>query len=169
MISQSVEYALRAVVTIAQHGGKPCTAQEIAAITQVPGPYLSKLMQGLVRANLVTSKRGLHGGFLLTKEPSELTIWEVLDSVDPLKRIRQCPLGIGAHGATLCPLHRRLDQAMELVEASFRETTVADLLTQSSGGSPLCEEHQVTSITLEAASSAKKKPPAPKRKATKGG
>ena len=88
MISQTVEYALRAIVTIAQHEGAPCTAQKISAITQVPAPYLSKLMQGLVRANLVTSKRGLHGGFLLTKEPSELSIWEVVDAVEPIRRIR---------------------------------------------------------------------------------
>ena len=73
MISQTVEYALRAIVTIAQHNGAPCTAQRISVITQVPAPYLSKLMQGLVRAKLVTSKRGLHGGFVLTKPSSDLT------------------------------------------------------------------------------------------------
>ena len=91
MISQTVEYALRAVVTIAQHANQPCTAQEVSEITQVPAPYLSKVMQGLVRANLVASKRGLHGGFVLTKEPSELSILEVIDAVDPMKRIRKCP------------------------------------------------------------------------------
>lgn len=64
MISQTVEYALRAIVTIAQHDGTPCTAQKISSITKVPAPYLSKLMQGLVRGNLVTSKRGLHGSTL---------------------------------------------------------------------------------------------------------
>lgn len=57
MILQTVEYALRAIVTIPQREGAPCTSREI---TQVPAPYLSKMMQGMVRANLVTSKRGLH-------------------------------------------------------------------------------------------------------------
>ena len=46
MISQTVEYALRAIVTIAQHNGEACTSQQISKITQVPAPYLSKLMQG---------------------------------------------------------------------------------------------------------------------------
>ena len=41
MISQTVEYALRAVVTIAQHDGAPCTAAKISMITKVPAPYLS--------------------------------------------------------------------------------------------------------------------------------
>ena len=164
MISQTVEYALRAIVTIAQHEGAPCTAQKISAITHVPAPYLSKLMQGLVRANLVTSKRGLHGGFLLTKEPSELSIWEVVDAVEPIRRIRECPLGIGSHQGTLCPLHRRLDSALALVEESFRATTVAEMLGPSGSVTPLCEENKV--ITLKPAKRAQ--PERTKRATTKG-
>ena len=147
MISQSVEYALRAIVTIAQNEGRPTTAQQLASITRVPSPYLSKLLQGLVRADLVTSKRGLHGGFLLAKAPAELTIWEVVNAVDPLKRIRSCPLDISTHEGTLCPLHRRLDDTMAMVERSFRETTVAEMLAQPGSVTPLCEEKQVTTIT----------------------
>jgi Rrf2 family protein len=143
MISQTVEYALRAIVTIAQQDGVPCTSRRLAAITKVPAPYLSKLMQGLVRAKLVTSKRGLHGGFVLTKEPSALTIWEVVDAVEPFQRIRDCPLGIGAHQGTLCPLHGRLDGAMAMVEESFRGTTVAEILAPAGSVTPLCEEQSM--------------------------
>ncbi|MGE0378791.1 MAG: Rrf2 family transcriptional regulator, partial [Planctomycetaceae bacterium] len=128
MISQTVEYALRAIVTIAQHEGRPCTARRIAEITQVPFAYLSKLMQGLVRGGLVHSQRGLHGGFVLLKPPTELTIWDIVVVVEPFQRIERCPLGIQSHGANLCPLHRRLDKAMATVEAIFRETTVAEML-----------------------------------------
>ena len=121
MISQTVEYALRAIVTIAQHDGQSVTARQISTITQVPAPYLSKLMQGLVRANLVHSQRGPNGGFSLQKSSDQLTIWEVVQAVEPFKRIHECPLGIDTHGGTLCPLHQRLDNAMALVEESFRE------------------------------------------------
>ncbi|MCA9229993.1 MAG: Rrf2 family transcriptional regulator, partial [Planctomycetales bacterium] len=114
MISQTVEYALRAIVTIAQHEGRPCTARQISEITQVPAPYLSKLMQGLVRSSIVRSQRGLHGGFVLAQEPGTLTIWNVVDAVEPFRRIHTCPLGIDSHGAKLCSLHRRLDEAMAL-------------------------------------------------------
>ena len=143
MISQTVEYALRAIVTIAQHEGQPCTARKISEITQVPAAYLSKLMQGLVRGGLVRSQRGLHGGFVLTTSPDELTIWDVVNIVEPVKRITECPLGIHAHGGTLCPLHRRLDSAMETIETMFRETTVAELLSPTSNVTPLCEERRV--------------------------
>ena len=94
MISQTVEYALRAIVTIAQHEGQPCTAKKLAEITQVPLPYLSKLMQGLVRGGMVTSQRGLHGGFLLRRDPGNLTILDVVNVVEPIKRILHCPLNI---------------------------------------------------------------------------
>jgi Rrf2 family protein len=167
MISQTVEYALRAIVTLAQHEGTPCTAQKISAITQVPAPYLSKMMQGLVRANLVTSKRGLNGGFVLVKEPTELTIWEVIDAVEPFKRILECPLDIGSHDGTLCPLHRRLDNAMAMVEDSFRNTTVAELLSQSGSVTPLCEEKKLMTIASGKAQNKTSKKPVTKRKKKK--
>ena len=146
MISQTVEYALRSIVTIAQHEGQPCTAQQISKITHVPAPYLSKLMQRLVRAGIAKSQRGLHGGFVLIKEPAELSIWEVVDAVEPFKRIHECPLGIKSHGSTLCPLHRRLDNAMEMVEKQFRDTTIADVLAESGEVTPLCQEKKTFQI-----------------------
>ncbi|MGE0376544.1 MAG: Rrf2 family transcriptional regulator [Planctomycetaceae bacterium] len=147
MISQTVEYALRAIVTIAQHDGAPCTARKIAEITRVPSAYLSKLMQGLVRSRLVSSQRGLHGGFVLTRDPRELTIWDIVDAVEPIPRIRECPLGLRTHGTHLCPLHRRLDQAMETIEAQFRQTTVAEILAQPGSVTPLCEERKLISLS----------------------
>ena len=148
MISQTVEYALRAIVTIAQHGGQPCTAQQISKITQVPAPYLSKLMQGLVRAGIASSQRGLHGGFVLTKEPGELTIWDVVDAVEPFQRIHKCPLNITSHGSTLCPLHRRLDTAMAMVEEQFRSATIADLLNEPGAVTPLCQEQKTILLKI---------------------
>ncbi|MCA9013226.1 MAG: Rrf2 family transcriptional regulator [Planctomycetaceae bacterium] len=162
MFSQTVEYALRAIVTIAQNDGQPCTAKKLSAITQVPLPYLSKLMQGLVRGGLVTSQRGLHGGFLLTRSPRDLTIYDVVSVVEPIKRIVQCPLGIQSHGTILCPLHRRLDNAMAATEKNFRETTLAELLSQPGSVTPLCEEKKLISLGLGSAAGAKSKPAARK-------
>ena len=63
---------------------------------------------------------------------------EVVNAVDPLKRIRECPLSIAAHGKTLCPLHRRLDDAMASVETALAESTLAEVLAETDGGRPLC-------------------------------
>jgi Rrf2 family transcriptional regulator, nitric oxide-sensitive transcriptional repressor len=167
MISQTVEYALRAIVTIAQHDGQPCTAKKLAEITQVPLPYLSKLMQGLVRGGLVSSQRGLHGGFLLKSNPKNLTIMDVVSVVEPIKRIVQCPLNIQSHGANLCPLHRRLDNAMAATEKVFRETTVAEMLSQPGSVTPLCEEKKFISLGPGSATKAASRPAASKAKTRK--
>lgn len=162
MISQTVEYALRAVVALAYRHATPMTGQEIAEMTRVPAPYLLKLMQQLVRARLVDSQRGRGGGFTLTRSPSEITIWDIVQAVDALERIRTCPLGIQGHGE-LCALHRRLDEAIEQVETAFRQSTLAEVLAESNDSSPLCEQVQVLqSISLSPTKTPTKAPAKPK-------
>lgn len=140
MISQTAEYALRAIVFMAETHGTAHTNQQIAAATKVPAGYLSKVLQGLSRARLVVSRRGLGGGFALAKAPEGMTILEIVEAVDPLPRIHSCPLKIKEHGTNLCALHRRLDEATAQVEKTFRETTVAELLVRPRGAPSIFEE-----------------------------
>lgn len=128
MISQTAEYALRAIVYLANQGGEPRTTAFISVAIQAPSGYLAKVMKNLCRAGLVNSRRGLNGGFVLAKPPEELTILAIVNAVDPIRRYPECPLGIAHHGRRLCPLHTRLDQAAELVENAFANSTVAELL-----------------------------------------
>lgn len=139
MFSQTVEYALRAVVHLADQSPSPRTTDQIAVATLVPKAYLSKVLQGLCLANIVRSKRGIGGGMVLTKLPSDLTILEVVNAVEPIGRIRECPLGLAAHGVRLCPLHKRMDNALAMVEKAFRETTLAEILAEPTTSKPLCE------------------------------
>ncbi|MCP4250545.1 MAG: Rrf2 family transcriptional regulator [bacterium] len=138
MISPTAEYALRAVVALAQADGAAVVAPAIAQMTQVPPGYLSKVLQTLRRAGLVESRRGLGGGFTLAKPPEQTTVLEVVNAVGPLKRISRCPLSIESHGPHLCPLHKTLDEATALVERSFANTTIAELLASPTGTAPLC-------------------------------
>jgi Rrf2 family nitric oxide-sensitive transcriptional repressor len=138
MISQTVEYALRAVVYLADQG-ESRTVVQIAEVTKVPAAYLSKVMQSLSRAKLVHSQRGLHGGFTLTKDPKDITIWEVVEAVEPLQRIKECPLDLAAHRVRLCPLHKRLDDALATIEKAFRDTTMAEVLAEPTTSKPLCD------------------------------
>ena len=148
MISQTVEYALRAVTHLAQRAPDPCTTEEIADVTRVPRAYLSKVLQALVRKGVVHSQRGIGGGMTLAKSPAELTILEVVNAVDPIQRIRSCPLGLASHGIHLCPLHTRLDNAMAMVEVAFRSSTLAEVLAEPSRSTPLCESPAVASGKL---------------------
>ena len=136
MLSGSVEYALRAVVFLAREGELHTTAQ-IADAPQVPAACLSKVLQGLERAVIVRSQRGIGGGMTLVPDPDELTIVDVVSVVDPLQRIESCPLGLREHGVRLCALHRRLDNAMSSVEDAFRNSTLADVLADPNPSVPL--------------------------------
>ncbi len=129
MISQTAEYALRAVVFLAEHTQGRWTTQQIAEVTQVPTGYLAKVMQNLARAGVVDSQRGVHGGFTLHKKPEQLTILEVIQAVDPIQRIRECPLHLEAHAERLCPLHKRLDETMAMIEDAFGDSRLSELLT----------------------------------------
>jgi Rrf2 family protein len=137
MFSQKVEYALRAVIFLASEG-EPRTIDRVAEVTHVPGPYLAKLVQEMVRLGLLRSQRGVGGGIALVKSPAELTLLEVVNAVDPIPRIRTCPLGIPSHGVRLCPLHAKLDRAAAEVEEAFGSTTLADLLAEPNPSIPLC-------------------------------
>ncbi len=139
MFSQTVEYALRAAVFLASRYGEPATTEEVARRTLVPVAYLAKILQGLVRAGLVKSQRGVGGGVSLTKAPDDLTILEVVNAVEPIRRIKTCPLGLSTHGTRLCPLHRRVDNALAAVEEAFGGTTLAEVLAEPSASVPLCE------------------------------
>ncbi len=94
---------------------------------------------------------------MLTKSPREMSIWDIVNVVEPIKRFEECPLGIQSHGSTLCPLHRRLDRAVETVETIFRETTVAELLSEPGSVTPLCEEHKIFGLDVPAPKPKKKR------------
>ncbi len=139
VLSQSVEYALRATCFLAGQAPAAQTTGQIAEVTKVPPAYLSKVLQQLRRAGILRSQRGVNGGISLAREPHELTILEIVNAVDPVRRIRECPLGLASHGVRLCPLHRRLDNAMASVEDAFRATTLAEILAEPTESIPLCE------------------------------
>jgi Rrf2 family protein len=139
MFSQTAEYALRVVVFLGTLRGEPATTVQIAAATRVPAGYLSKILQSLARAKLVLSQRGLHGGSVLGRDPASISVYDVVTAISPLPRIQTCPLGLVSHGTNLCPVHRRLDDAVAMVEKSFRESSIADLLTQATTSIPLVE------------------------------
>ncbi len=139
MLSQTAEYALRAMVSLARGG--PHTAQEVAADAHVPLDYLSKILGALGRAGLVSAQRGRGGGFQAARPANEISVLEVISAVDPVRRIHTCPLGLAAHGTNLCPLHRKIDDAARSMEDVFRLTTIGSLADV-----PFCAEENACAV-----------------------
>lgn len=126
MLSQTVEYALRAMSRLAAPDGAPATCQSIASMMSVPQSYLSKIMRDLVHANLVRSFRGPNGGFALARDADQITMLEIVNAVDPIRRTTTCPLNDPDH-VSLCPLHQCLDDAMANLEHAFARVTLAEV------------------------------------------
>ncbi len=137
-LSQTVEYALRAVVWLAENAGHAQTTQQIAEGCRMPASYLAKVLQPLARSGIVTGQRGLGGGFVLSREPDSLSVLEVVNAVEPVQRVRSCPLGISAHGTDLCNLHQTHDNVMAGVEKAFSNQSIGDLLRAPNKSRPLC-------------------------------
>lgn len=135
MLSNTAEYALRAIVHIATNQGRASTAADISKATKVPQSYLSKVLLDLVTGGIVLSQRGPNGGFSLAREPEAISVLDVVNAVDPIRRIETCPLGIPSHGKDLCRLHRKLDEAIAMVEESFRSSSISEMCSASKSGS----------------------------------
>lgn len=138
MISKTAEYALRAIACLAADIEKPLSADSLAQKTKVPRRYLTRVMQDLAAAEIVSSRSGPGGGYVLTRPTNQLTILDVVNAVSPLQRINSCPLGLKSH-KSLCPLHAELDRAYAATADAFASVTIAALIESTSPIVPLCE------------------------------
>lgn len=138
-VSQTAEYALRAVVWLAQNPGEAHTTQQLAEGTKVSMSYLPKVLQPLGRVGILSSQRGINGGYTLERDPMGLSMLEVINCVDPVKRLTRCPLRLTSHTGVLCPLHSTLDAAIADLEQRFERTMIGQLLRGEEGIAPLCE------------------------------
>lgn len=128
MFSQTAEYALRAVVWLGSRPDGSVTSQEIADAAQIPPRYASKVLQALGRAGLVRSQRGLHGGFWLARQPEDLSILDVISTVEPIRRPAHVGGNGDGHDAALDHLEHKLDEAVRMVEALLAQTKISDLI-----------------------------------------
>ena len=138
MLSKTAEYALRAVACLGARDGQPASADYLAQKTKVPRRYLHRVLQDLVSADLVDSRSGPGGGYLLNCQADAVTILDIVNAVSPIERIRSCPLGLKSH-KQLCPLHAELDRAYAATEQAFGSVTIRQLLESANPIVPLCE------------------------------
>src|SRR5271167_3812723 len=89
-ISARIDYALRALCTLAARGGEPLTAEELAQSQGLPVRFLRAILNDLRRVGIVTSQRGNEGGYQLARPASAITIGEVFRRLEgPLAEVRE--------------------------------------------------------------------------------
>lgn len=122
MFSQTVEYALRAMVQLAADSSGSATTKDIAGKAKVPSAYLAKVLQSMRRAGLIHSRRGVGGGVTLAKPAKNISLLDVIDAVEPLKRTP------GKKVPTASQLQKSMDSAVDQLRAKFAGESLADML-----------------------------------------
>ncbi len=139
-LPQTVEYALRAMAYIANlPPNASVRAHDLAAATNVPPHYLSKLMRRLVVAGLLKSQKGHHGGFVLALPPRYIRALDIMVAADYRPDPSHCAFGWGhCKPEAPCPLHPSWSKLNEAICTWAAMTTLADMLVE--GGLPMPSE-----------------------------
>jgi len=97
-----------------------------------------RVLQSLADAGIVASQRGPGGGYRLSVDANQLTVFDVIDAVSASPRTESCPLGIEDH-IDLCPLHARLNEVAALVEDAYRQTVISEMIPASKAKKKACD------------------------------
>ncbi len=131
-VSQSAEYALRAMTCLAQGDRVARKAADLAVEASVPAHYLSKVLRRLVAAGLLDSQKGHGGGFVLARPASEIRFADVLAAMGEAPVGGRCVFGWGkCDEKKPCPLHPAWSVLSEALQSWARESTLADVVASA--------------------------------------
>ena len=127
LFTTATGYALRALAALPEDGSY-CLAKDLSTQLVLPGPYLAKILQGLVQANILESVRGPKGGFRLTRPAHRITVGEVVIAMEGSASLDGCIMGFPTCGGDHpCPLHEAWGAVKAQVASSMTEATIRDL------------------------------------------
>ena len=92
-VNTKVRYGLRAILQIAEgYGGDPVPISAIAESQEISGKYLEQVVGTLRKANLITSRKGVKGGYSLVEPPEKITLWQIISALDSHTTLVECVL-----------------------------------------------------------------------------
>lgn len=136
MLSQTAEYALRAVLHLAARSADGAVgAGELAARLDVPERYLARVLNALAHEGVLTSTRGAQGGYRLARDAYELTLAAVVAPFDAVGEAPQCLLRDRRCGdGEPCIAHEHWHDVAGGVRTFFQQTSIADLIEGAAPG-----------------------------------
>jgi FeS assembly SUF system regulator len=127
-ISKLTDYATVVLAALAEHPEQLRTAAALAGRTRIAAPTVSKLLKQLHRAGLLTSVRGLHGGYQLSRPPAQITVAAILDALEGPVSLTDCS---GGHGQCGIEHHCRVASVWQRLNLALRralsDVTLAEL------------------------------------------
>ncbi|WP_290792502.1 RrF2 family transcriptional regulator [Flavihumibacter sp. UBA7668] len=137
MLSITCKTGIRAAIFLASriNAGEKYNIQEIAAVVDGNEHTLGKLLQTLVKANVISSAKGPSGGFFITEEQVLQPLLYIVLALDGDELFHACGLGLSQCSATKpCPLHAAYAQVRDQLELLFRNTSILDISKDVSKG-----------------------------------
>ena len=129
--SVSCQHAIQALTRLVQltpHGGF-CLLRQMTDPDGLPEPFVGKLMQALVRADILISAKGRNGGFALRGSPSEVSLREIVEAIDGPGSLERCIVGMGeCDDDQPCPHHEYWKPIRRQVMEVMERTSLADLV-----------------------------------------
>ena len=125
------QYAIRALLHIAQNPGGPTLAKNIARQENLPKHFLSKVLKDLVGAGILESRLGPGGGFWMKKKPARVTLLQVVRIFEDIEtQLKTCAIGWAkCSDDKPCSLHQEFKGVRENIRVYLENTTLASLLT----------------------------------------
>ena len=129
MFSNSAKYAINAVLYLAINakGSEKILAREISDSISVPKAYIAKLLQELVRHDIISSERGPKGGFYLTEANRKVPMIKIVEMIDGEDLFKSCVLGLAHCDETKpCPLHEKISPYRWSLLTALEYNTIQD-------------------------------------------
>ena len=126
--SKTTSYALSTLSFLADHEGDKYSAKQLHEELEIPWPYLRQLLTSLSKSGFIKSIQGRNGGFLLQKSANEITLAEIVDSVEGLNLFGPCIMGFSkCPFDQTCAMHETWMNAWENILNVLRNTTLSQL------------------------------------------
>jgi len=129
-LTRKADYAIRGMVYLAGlPEGRIALIGEIAEAAQVPPAFLAKILQHFVKAGLVSSMRGVTGGFSLAKNPEQITLREIIEIIEGPFTPNRCVMTDSACSLSqTCPVHPIWRRIQSTVQGILDEVTLKTMI-----------------------------------------
>jgi Rrf2 family protein len=130
-VTRKADYAIRCVLYLSGNRDKAVSVEEISAAIYVPKSFLAKILQGLMKAGIVISTRGVKGGFQLAKKPRDINLLEVIEAIQGPSAANICAVDRRmCKLSSRCAIHPVWVKIRKKVEQELREQNFAKLAKQ---------------------------------------
>lgn len=132
-LTRAADYAVRVMIHLAGLPAEGRTSRtELARVADVPEPFLAKILQSLVRSGLMTSQRGVSGGFTLGRAASEINMLHVIEAIEgPLFLNRCVNPGEGCQRFEWCAAHHLWVEAQAAMVKVLEKRSILQLAEES--------------------------------------